>query len=121
MPFLLSADSEIAQTLDTIDDVRKMFTAQNSDEPYFEELLSVLPQAVVVGAQSAGKSSALRRISGISLPEASTLCTRMATVIRIRRSLMNSVSVTLTGPSGNTLQERRCDTIAEVQKVVAEA
>ncbi|KAJ7587575.1 P-loop containing nucleoside triphosphate hydrolase protein [Mycena floridula] len=45
-----------------------------------------LPQIVVVGSQSAGKSSLIESISGITLPRASGTCTRCPTECRLSRS-----------------------------------
>lgn len=44
-----------------------------------------LPQLVVVGDQSSGKSSVLESVTGFSLPRATGLCTRYATQITCRR------------------------------------
>ncbi|KAF9555054.1 hypothetical protein CPC08DRAFT_643464 [Agrocybe pediades] len=45
-----------------------------------------LPQIAVIGAQSAGKSSLIESISGITLPRAAGTCTRCPTEIRLSRS-----------------------------------
>ncbi|KAJ7587408.1 P-loop containing nucleoside triphosphate hydrolase protein [Mycena floridula] len=45
-----------------------------------------LPQIAVVGSQSAGKSSLIESISGITLPRASGTCTRAPTECRLSRS-----------------------------------
>ncbi|KAJ5932821.1 hypothetical protein N7516_007310 [Penicillium verrucosum] len=45
-----------------------------------------LPQLVVVGDQSSGKSSLLEGLTGLSFPVASDLCTRFATQIVLRRA-----------------------------------
>ncbi|CAI6342313.1 unnamed protein product [Periconia digitata] len=45
-----------------------------------------LPQLVVVGDQSSGKSSLLEGLTGLSFPIASDLCTRFATQIVLRRA-----------------------------------
>ena len=45
-----------------------------------------LPQLVVVGDQSSGKSSVLEGLTKIPFPRDSTLCTRFATQITFRRS-----------------------------------
>ena len=59
--------------LDIIDQVRASLSGlQESQRAFYEELLAPLPQFVACGPQSAGKSSAVRRVCGISLPEAST-------------------------------------------------
>lgn len=64
--------------------------------------MSSIPQFVVVGAQSAGKSSVLRRISNnsIKLPESEKKCTLVPTILKLRRSLEDKMSVTLKGPFG---------------------
>uniref|UniRef100_A0A0G4HVE0 Dynamin-type G domain-containing protein n=1 Tax=Chromera velia CCMP2878 TaxID=1169474 RepID=A0A0G4HVE0_9ALVE len=48
--------------------------------------VSNVPQFVVVGLQSTGKSSVLQRISCIRLPRDAELCTRVPVELRIRRS-----------------------------------
>jgi hypothetical protein len=45
-----------------------------------------LPQIVVCGDQSSGKSSCLEAISGVSFPHKDTLCTRFATELVLRKS-----------------------------------
>ncbi|KAF4621477.1 hypothetical protein D9613_001040 [Agrocybe pediades] len=45
-----------------------------------------LPQIAVIGPQSAGKSSLIESISGITLPRAAGTCTRCPTEIRLSRS-----------------------------------
>ncbi|KAL7912170.1 P-loop containing nucleoside triphosphate hydrolase protein [Trichoderma velutinum] len=52
-----------------------------------------LPQLVVVGDQSSGKSSLLESLSGIPFPQDQSLCTRYATQITSRRDNSNSVDV----------------------------
>lgn len=44
-----------------------------------------LPQLVVVGQQSSGKSSVLEGLTGLPFPRDSGLCTRFATQITFRR------------------------------------
>jgi hypothetical protein len=92
-------DEATTQKLDAIDKVR-LLLAELRDTAFYEEVLSTLPQFVACGPQSAGKSSVIRRLSGISLPEASTLCTRVATVICMRREATRALRVTLSDPSG---------------------
>ncbi len=80
----LSATSAMKMQLDMIDCVRVALSGLKESQAFYEEVLSSLPQFVVCGPQSAGKSSVIRRISGVSLPEASTVCTRVATMVQIR-------------------------------------
>ncbi|TLS27122.1 hypothetical protein PpBr36_04965 [Pyricularia pennisetigena] len=54
-----------------------------------------LPQIVVVGDQSAGKSSVLEAITGTPFPRDSGACTRFATEIRLRRAPERSLKVTI--------------------------
>jgi len=52
-----------------------------------------LPQIVVVGDQSAGKSSVLEALTGIAFPRSGSRCTRFATEIIIRRAKERSFSI----------------------------
>ncbi|KAL8294498.1 hypothetical protein RB600_000437 [Gaeumannomyces tritici] len=54
-----------------------------------------LPQIVVVGDQSAGKSSVLEAITGTPFPRDAGACTRFATEIRMRRTAQPSLKVAI--------------------------
>ncbi|KAK1757857.1 P-loop containing nucleoside triphosphate hydrolase protein [Echria macrotheca] len=54
-----------------------------------------LPQIVVVGDQSAGKSSVLEAITGTPFPRDAGACTRFATEIRLRRAAQSSINVSI--------------------------
>ncbi|KAF2828425.1 hypothetical protein CC86DRAFT_454231 [Ophiobolus disseminans] len=54
-----------------------------------------LPQIVVVGDQSSGKSSVLESLTGFAFPQAPGLCTRYATQISCRRESESSVKVSI--------------------------
>lgn len=54
-----------------------------------------LPQLIVVGDQSSGKSSVLESLTGFSFPRATGLCTRYATQITCRREPKRSISITI--------------------------
>ncbi|KAF3351318.1 hypothetical protein VdG2_00825 [Verticillium dahliae VDG2] len=66
------------------------------DKLQFAQLDNVkLPQIVVVGDQSAGKSSVLEAITGTPFPRDAGACTRFATEIRMRRSNEPSLTVSI--------------------------
>lgn len=54
-----------------------------------------LPQLVVVGDQSSGKSSVLENLTGFGFPRDAELCTRYATQITCRREAQESISVSI--------------------------
>ena len=54
-----------------------------------------LPQLIVCGDQSSGKSSVLEAISGIPFPTKDNLCTRFATEVVLRHANDSSVSVAI--------------------------
>lgn len=66
------------------------------DKLQFAQLDNVkLPQIVVVGDQSAGKSSVLEALSGTPFPRDAGACTRFATEIRLRRSKETNLKVSI--------------------------
>lgn len=54
-----------------------------------------LPQLVVVGNQSSGKSSVLEALTELPFPRDSGLCTRFATQITFRRSAETKISASI--------------------------
>lgn len=67
-----------------------------------------LPQLIVVGDQSSGKSSVLESLTGFSFPRATGLCTRYATQITCRREPKRSVSITIIPrPDANDILKQR--------------
>ncbi|KAL4782886.1 P-loop containing nucleoside triphosphate hydrolase protein [Aspergillus varians] len=81
-----------ARLLETIDKLRELGVSESVS----------LPQLVVVGDQSSGKSSLLEGLTGISFPVASDLCTRFATQIVLRRAPSHEAKARITiipGPS----------------------
>jgi GTPase SAR1 family protein len=88
-------------TLDSTLDTQNLADEQRGlldliDKLQFAQLDNVkLPQIVVVGDQSAGKSSVLEAITGTPFPRDAGACTRFATEIRLRRSPEPSIKVTI--------------------------
>lgn len=67
--------SQHLELLDVIDQLRAEGLNEHVD----------LPQLIVVGDQSSGKSSLLSAISGVPFPKKDNLCTRFATEVVLRR------------------------------------
>ncbi|KAI0839115.1 dynamin family protein [Hypoxylon sp. FL0890] len=63
-----------------------------------------LPQLVVVGDQSVGKSSVLESLTGFPFPRAVSLCTRYATEIICRRGELGSVVATIRPAVGSSAE-----------------
>lgn len=65
-----------------------------------------LPQIIVCGSQSSGKSSTLESLSGISFPTSEGLCTRFATELILRRGDDIDINVQIIPGAGRTEKER---------------
>ena len=75
--------SDHGPLLDVIDDLRALGIDRHIP----------LPQLVVCGDQSSGKSSVLEAVSGVRFPTKDQLCTRFATELILRRSVSSSVDI----------------------------
>lgn len=84
------------QILDTVAQVRKCG---------LESILS-LPQLVVCGDQSAGRSSVLEALTEIPFPRNDNLCTRFATEIVLRRANTNSLTIKIIPDSKRPANEQ---------------
>jgi GTPase SAR1 family protein len=77
------------------------------DKLQFAQLDNVkLPQIVVVGDQSAGKSSVLEAITGTPFPRDAGACTRFATEIRLRRAPQSSITVSVIPDKNRSFAEQ---------------
>jgi GTP-binding protein EngB required for normal cell division len=74
-----------------------------------------LPQIIVCGDQSSGKSSVLEAISGVSFPVKSNLCTRFPTELVLRKTLEIGVSVSIVAyRSCSKLERESLQTFCEI-------
>lgn len=92
---LQSKDHE--ELLDIIDHLRGQGISRYID----------LPQLIVCGDQSSGKSSVLEAVSGLRFPTKDNLCTRFATELILRRGPETSVKVTIVPGDQRTESERQ--------------
>lgn len=65
-----------------------------------------LPEIIVCGDQSAGKSSVLEAISGMSFPTKDNLCTRFPTELVLRRGEVTAPRVSINPGPGRSEEER---------------
>lgn len=77
--------AEQIELLDLVDSLR----AEGLSE------FTALPQLIVCGDQSSGKSSLLEAISGVPFPRKDNLCTRFATEVILRRASDSEIRVSL--------------------------
>ncbi|PWY62088.1 dynamin family protein [Aspergillus eucalypticola CBS 122712] len=88
---------EQTKLLDGIDELRAIGVGS----------LVELPQLVVCGNQSSGKSSVLEAISRVRFPAKSNICTRFATEVILRRSPTPTIKISIEpGPSRKDARER---------------
>ncbi|RAK86367.1 dynamin family protein [Aspergillus costaricaensis CBS 115574] len=88
---------EQSKLLDGIDELRAIGVGS----------LVELPQLVVCGNQSSGKSSVLEAISRVRFPAKSNICTRFATDVILRRSPTPTIKISIEpGPSRKDARER---------------
>lgn len=74
-----------------------------------------LPQLIVVGDQSSGKSSVLQGLTNLPFPRDSGLCTRFATQIIFRRSADERVDVRIKAAHGST--QDHIDKVGQFKKI----
>ncbi|KAF2803435.1 GTP-binding protein [Mytilinidion resinicola] len=65
-----------------------------------------LPQLIVCGDQSSGKSSVLKAITEIPFPRKENLCTRFATEIILRRGPTSTIKISITPDKNRSKQEQ---------------
>jgi GTPase SAR1 family protein len=103
---------EMPPTIDSVLDTQGLASDQRAlldliDKLQFAQLDNVkLPQIVVVGDQSAGKSSVLEALTGTPFPRDAGACTRFATEIRMRRDPKPSLTVSIIPDKNRPLIEQ---------------
>ncbi|KAL6229209.1 hypothetical protein BDW75DRAFT_110131 [Aspergillus navahoensis] len=89
---------EQSKLLDKIDELRNIGVGG----------LVELPQLIVCGNQSSGKSSVLEAISRVRFPAKSNVCTRFATEVILRRNPVSRIRISIEpGPSRIIEEERK--------------
>lgn len=88
--------TEQQELLDVVDSLRACGLSE----------IVALPQLIVCGDQSSGKSSVLEAISGIPFPKADGLCTRFATEIVLRRERKDGIYASIVPGKDQTQANR---------------
>jgi GTP-binding protein EngB required for normal cell division len=103
--------------LNIIDNVRSILS-KLKDVKFYEEINKELPVFVILGPQSVGKSSVIKRITNnvVELPEAAGVCTKVATEIQLRKG-DEHVEIVLRKPDGSEVDF----TSEDIRKSVAKA
>ncbi|KAK3946031.1 P-loop containing nucleoside triphosphate hydrolase protein [Diplogelasinospora grovesii] len=86
---------EARALLDTIDSLRELQVGE----------IVNLPQIIVVGDQSSGKSSVLEAISRVRFPTKGDLCTRFATELVLRRAPESKIGVRIDSAGSGSSQQ----------------
>lgn len=89
--------SQQSELLDKIDELRAIGVGG----------LVELPQIIVCGNQSSGKSSVLEAISRVRFPAKSNICTRFATEVVLRRSPREKITVSIEPGTSRTNEQER--------------
>ncbi|OCL01394.1 hypothetical protein AOQ84DRAFT_393696 [Glonium stellatum] len=95
-PSFLDSDGEDAEILKILDRLRELGLEQKYE----------LPQILVCGAQSAGKSSTLEAITGIPFPSDKYTCTKYVTEVTLERRREERVTVRITAHIGRSAEEQ---------------
>jgi GTP-binding protein EngB required for normal cell division len=102
----LGTDESNKELLDQLDQLRECGVDEYID----------LPQVVVAGDQSSGKSSTLEALTGIPFPRDSVKCTKFATEIRLRRSDEVKTTVAIIPDNSRSPEQRK--RLAEFEQMV---
>jgi len=105
---LLDGEMLTTSSLDALqsDDQRKVMDVVDKLRRTGLSSVLQLPQLVVCGDQSSGKSSVLKAITEIPFPRKENLCTRLATEIVLRRDHTSSIATKTTPDKTRPLHEQ---------------
>ncbi|KAJ6284185.1 P-loop containing nucleoside triphosphate hydrolase protein [Bipolaris maydis] len=97
-PLLINPDSVTTSSLHALQSTDQQKVIDIVDKLRRTSLSSIveLPQLIVCGDQSSGKSSILKAITEIPFPRKENLCTRFTTKIILRRSASSTSTITIT-------------------------
>src|SRR5690349_2516138 len=87
---------DLVEVLNVVDALRSQGVSRYID----------LPQLIVVGDQSSGKSSVLEALSGLNFPTKDNLCTRFATELILRRGPESKLVVSIVPGELRNAEER---------------
>ncbi|KAH5305161.1 hypothetical protein HBI23_183590 [Parastagonospora nodorum] len=107
-PTFIDADAVTTSSLQALQSADQRKVMDLVDKLRREGLSGIveLPQLVVCGDQSSGKSSVLEAITEIPFPRKENLCTRFATEIILRRSQASTSTITITPDKTRPLLEQ---------------
>ena len=100
---------EFRPLLDLVDDLRQL---------QLSPIIFSLPRIVVVGDQSAGKSSVLQSIANVELPQGGGAVTRCPLILRMQNIKATDTSVTISWPGQSA---KMLNDVKEIVKEVASA
>lgn len=76
------------------------------------------PGVIAIGAQSAGKSSVLERLTGISFPRGENTCTRVPTIVQLQTDPTIEQSFALVSTDAGFQEATLCHTSNEIQESI---
>lgn len=92
-----------------------------------EELREILgdegiecPGILVIGSQSAGKSSVLERLTGIPFPRGENTCTRMPTIVQMQTDSSIDSPFGLVSVNASFQGSTKCNTLTEIENAIRE-
>lgn len=116
--------------------MEKSIEVGNSDDPLYDENLGTklavieevrailgkegiaCPGVLVVGAQSAGKSSVMERLTGIPFPNGGNICTRVPTILHLNNGRNGSARQVLVSDNADFKNAISCSDVKHVSNAI---